>query len=413
MTDVDDLPAGAAQPTHRIAMPQCRPEPDAPLTAFAIIVAAGSGSRAGGGLPKQFRPLAGRAVLAWTIDAFLAHPAIDRVIAVINPDHGELIDGLGLPGDVICVPGGKNRTESVRAGLAAISGSAPDFVLIHDGARPLASPALISRVIDALARHDGAIPVLPLSDALLQQADDGSLVPRGRTGLFRAQTPQGFRFAKLRDAYRQLDEGAEHADDAAVALAAGLDLMQVAGEEANMKVTWSEDFARAEQALLSAAWPAGGTGFDVHRLEPGEAMMLCGVRIEAGLALVGHSDADVALHAITDAVLGCCGQGDIGQHFPPSDPQWKGQASSAFLTHALTLAREAGVILTGIDLTIICERPKIGPYREAMRTELARLTGLPAERVNIKATTTEGLGFTGRGEGIAAQALVTALRRRP
>lgn len=383
------------------------------MSAFAIIVAAGSGARAGGGLPKQFRPLAGRALLAWTIDVFVRHPAIDRVIVVINPGHDALIRDLDLPDSVITVPGGDSRTGSVRAGLAACSGDTPDLVLIHDGARPLASSALISRVIDALARHDGAIPVLPLSDALLQQTGDGELVPRDRTGLFRAQTPQGFRFEKLRDAYSQLDEGAAHADDAAVALAAGLRLAQIAGEEANMKVTWPEDFARAEQVMMAGALPAGGTGFDVHRLEPGEAMMLCGVRIEAGLALAGHSDADVALHAVTDAVLGTCGQGDIGQHFPPSDPQWKGQASAAFLTHALTLANEAGVMLTGIDLTIICERPKIGPWRDAMRTELARLTGLLAETVNIKATTTEGLGFTGRGEGIAAQALVTAMRRRP
>lgn len=372
----------------------------------AAIVAAGRGSRAGGETPKQYRLLGGRPVIARTLAAFADHPAISRIVTAIHPDDAALF-AAAAP-DAEWTPGGVSRSESVRACLNALATDAPDAVLIHDAARPFVSTDVINAVIARLADADGAVPVLPLSDALLRGADGRATAPADRTGLHRAQTPQGFRFAALKAAYDALPPGADMADDAAVALAAGLKLAMVAGDADNVKLTFPDDFARAGARLAQTGGGVTvGFGFDVHRLEPGPGMTLCGVRIEEGFSLVGHSDADAGLHALTDAILGAAGLGDIGQHFPPSDPQWKGAASDRFLVHALSLLESAGGRLSHADITLICERPKIGPYREAMRARLADILRLPIARVSVKATTTEGLGFTGRGEGLAAQAVAT------
>ncbi|MEE2566584.1 bifunctional 2-C-methyl-D-erythritol 4-phosphate cytidylyltransferase/2-C-methyl-D-erythritol 2,4-cyclodiphosphate synthase [Hyphobacterium marinum] len=375
------------------------------LSFAVIIVAAGGGTRAGGPVPKQFRTLGGRPMLHHTIGAFATHPEIGRIVLVSNPAHRDRLGALPL--EVIHADGGPSRTASVRAGLAVLSETPPDLVLIHDAARPLVSTQVISGVLDGLRSFDAAIPALPVTDALTRRDADGAFEPVSRDGLFRVQTPQGFHFPALWAAYQALPDDADLPDDAAVAKRAGMTLTLTAGDEENLKVTFPDDFDRAEERLERRRIPVTGSGFDVHRLEAGDSMMLGGVQIAAGLSLIGHSDADVVLHALTDAILGCCGQGDIGQHFPPSDPQWKGRASSAFVEHAMTLAAAAGVILTHVDLTIICERPKIGPHRDAIRARVAGLTGLGEAAVNIKATTTEGLGFTGRGEGITAQALVS------
>lgn len=378
------------------------------MTCAAIIVAGGSGSRAGGDIPKQYRLLGGKPLLHHTIQAFSAHPGIAQIVLVIDPSHR---DRLGdLPKDIQIVAGGQSRTASVRAGLARLSTSPPDTVLIHDAARPFASHALISGVIDALQRAEAAIPALPVTDALVRQDGEGAAVPIDRQHLHRVQTPQGFHFAKLWHAYQSLADDAALPDDAAVAAKAGMTQVLTQGDEENFKVTFADDFSRAESRLNPGKRSVTGSGFDVHRLEPGTFMMLCGVRVEAGLSLVGHSDADVALHAVTDAVLGASSAGDIGDHFPPTNPQWRGADSGAFLRHAVSLCTDAGGQIIHADLTLICERPKVGPHKAAMRARLSDLLGLPIEAVNIKATTTEGLGFTGRGEGVAAQALVTVIR---
>jgi 2-C-methyl-D-erythritol 4-phosphate cytidylyltransferase/2-C-methyl-D-erythritol 2,4-cyclodiphosphate synthase len=376
----------------------------------AIIVAAGRGERAGGGIPKQFRMLGGQSVLARTLQALAGHGAVDRTVVVVNPQDTEHVaqvraeTGLSFQ----TVSGGATRTDSVRAGLDALAADAPDAVMIHDAARPFLSAALIDRLVQALASHDAVIPALPVSDALMRVTTDGAIAePVDRAVVRAAQTPQAFRFDTLRAAYEQLG-GTSLADDAAVIMAAGGTVHTIPGEPGNYKLTTPEDFRRAEAGLMSDAITVSGQGFDVHRLEPAETMWLCGVELHEGLGLVGHSDADAGLHAVTDAVLGCAGAGDIGQHFPPSDPKWKGAASDAFLEHALGLLAEAGGTVVHADVTLIAERPRIGPYREAMRARLAELLRLDPKRVNIKATTTEKLGFTGRGEGLAAQAIVTA-----
>lgn len=378
-----------------------------PRTA-AIIVAAGRGVRAGGGIPKQYRILGGVPVLRRTAEAFDRHPGVETLVVVIHPDDARLAhDALGGI-DADLVPGGETRTASVRAGLAALPGGA-DHVLIHDAARPLVSGAVISRVIEALERSDGALPVLPVSDALWRGADGMAGEAVDRTDLFRAQTPQGFRLQALKAAYDLLPRDAAMADDAEVARAAGLGVALVEGAEENFKLTLASDFERAERILTSGDCVTGN-GFDVHRLEPADHMMLCGVRVEEGLGLVGHSDADAGLHAITDALLGAIAAGDIGQHFPPSDPQWRGASSDRFLQHAAGLARSAGADVRHVDVTLICERPKVSRYREAMRARIAEILEIPLARVSVKATTTEGLGFTGRREGLAAQASVTVRR---
>ncbi|GGD34208.1 bifunctional 2-C-methyl-D-erythritol 4-phosphate cytidylyltransferase/2-C-methyl-D-erythritol 2,4-cyclodiphosphate synthase [Sinisalibacter lacisalsi] len=371
----------------------------------SIIVAAGRGTRAGGDVPKQWRALHGRRVADWSVAAFTAHPRIGRVVLVLHPD--DLGQAEGFDG-VIVATGGATRDASVRAGLEALAGDPPGLVLIHDVARPLVRPPVIDRVIDALADSAGAAPALAVTDALWRGAGGKVAGTQDRAALYRAQTPQGFRFKAILDAHRAHPGGA--ADDVEVARAAGLDVAIVEGDEANLKITTPGDFARAEQLMGEAMDIRVGQGYDVHAFEAGEACILCGVAVPHDRKLKGHSDADVGMHALTDAIYGALAMGDIGQHFPPSDPQWKGAESHVFLTHAVGLARESGYEIGNVDVTLICERPKIGPHAGAMRAELARIIGLDAGRVSVKATTSERLGFTGREEGIAAQAVATLVR---
>lgn len=378
------------------------------MTVAALIVAAGRGTRAGPGGPKQYRMLAGEPVLRRTLAAFATHPGIDIVLAVIHPDDREAYEAAaaGLPKLAPPCLGGATRQASVRLGLEMLETLKPSRVLIHDGARPLVSPGIISRSIEALDAHAGALVALPITDTVRRASDGfaGETIPRD--GLWRAQTPQAFHFAAILDAHRKA-AGAELTDDVAVAASAGIPVAMIEGDEANMKITSADDLARAERLLMNGGETRTGSGYDVHRFGPGDHVMLCGVPVPHTHGLVGHSDADVGLHALTDAILGALGQGDIGQHFPPSDPQWKGASSDRFLAHAAKLARDAGARIVHVDVTFICERPKIGPQREAMRARVADILDLNMDRVSIKATTTEGLGFTGRSEGLAAQALAT------
>lgn len=380
------------------------------MTVTAIIVAAGRGTRVGGDRPKQYQPLAGRAVLARTIAAFAAQPRVTGLVVVVHPEDGALFAEAmaGQDGDVRTVPGGATRDASVQAGLAAVP-AGTTRVLIHDGARPLVAPALIDRVIDALDHAPGAAPALPVTDALWRGAEGRVLAPHPRDGLFRAQTPQGFHLDAIRAAHAAHPGGA--ADDVEVALAAGLDVTIVEGDEDNLKITHTGDFARAERVLRERDMDIRtGNGFDVHAFCAGDGVILCGVKVPHDKALKGHSDADVGMHAVTDAIYGALADGDIGQHFPPSDPQWKGAASDIFLKHAVGRAAERGYRIAQADLTLICERPRIGPVAGAMRAEMARLMGIDLDRVSVKATTSERLGFTGREEGIAALATVTLVR---
>ena len=371
----------------------------------AILVAAGRGERAGGNVPKQYRELGGKSVLERTLEAFSNHLAIGSIVVVINPADQDLYKE--IVGDHEYVPGGSTRTASVRAGLAALESGGFDNVLIHDAARPFVSPDIISSVVSALASSPAALPVLPLVDAVLSHEAGNMLSSVDRDQLRTAQTPQGFHYDALLQAYDALGDAAAH-DDACVARAAGMQVALVAGSPRNFKLTTQADFDRAETMLGKHAMVyLTGQGFDVHRLEPSDHMYLCGVRLDQELGLVGHSDADVGLHALTDAILGAAGEGDIGQHFPPTDPRWKGASSDRFIEHACQLLKNAGGELVNADITLICERPKIGPHREVMRKRVAELLGLAERRVNIKATTTESLGFTGRREGVAAQAIVT------
>lgn len=384
-----------------------------------LIVAAGKGARAGGGLPKQYRSVAGLPILRRSVALFLAHPRVDQVRVVISEDHrahyeaalsGIECGRLGPP-----ILGGLERQDSVRLGLevldqeAETTGTAsPDLVLIHDAARPFLPSEMVDRVLDALSTGPAALPVLPVIDTLKRGSDGTSSETVPRAGLMRAQTPQGFRFKGILDAHRS---AAKHAhtvtDDAEIAERAGLPVTLVAGSEDAMKITTEEDFDRAERLFARPLETRVGTGFDVHRLGPGSGVILGGLTIPHDQALQGHSDADVALHAITDAILGAIGDGDIGAHFPPTDPKWKGASSDRFLADAVRRVGERGGVIRHLDLTILCERPKIGPHREALRASIAEICGVTVDRVSVKATTTERLGFTGRGEGIAAQAAAT------
>lgn len=373
----------------------------------AIIVAAGRGQRLGGDIAKQYRVLAGKPVLRWAAEAFLSHGRIDAVQLVIHNDDRdqceEALAGLALEPPA---SGGATRQDSVRAGLEALSKRQPARVLIHDGARPLVSRELIARVVDALKSADAVAPLLPLSDTLRRKTSSGyEIVPREE--LFRAQTPQGFTFAKILDAHRRFaDEAAT--DDLALAERAGLKVAAVAGEETNIKLTTADDFTLAEKLAGSALGDVRtGSGFDAHRFGPGDHVWLCGVKIAHTSALVGHSDADAGLHALTDALLGAIGAEDIGAHFAPSDERWRGAGSHLFLAHGAELVRERGGVIAHVDVTLICERPKIAPHREAMRARIANILQIDIARVSVKATTSDGLGFTGRGEGIAAQAVAT------
>ena len=397
------------------------------VSAAALIVAAGRGHRVGGPLPKQYRPLAGRAVLEHSVQRFATHPGIDRVRVVINPADRPLYDEAvresGRAADAALlepVAGGETRQDSVRNGLESLAESPPDLVLIHDGARPLVSAAVIDGALEALAGHDGALPALAVSDSL-KRAVPGSVVITGavqREELWRAQTPQGFRFPAILDAHRAA-AGSALTDDAAVAGQAGLSVVLTPGDEDNLKITTERDFARAERILaaqgrrdVAAAAEAAfetrvGMGFDVHRFGPGDHLMLGGVAVPHAQGVISHSDGDVVLHAIVDALLGAMAAGDIGTHFPPTDEAWRDAESALFMAHALKLLAERGGHLSHVDVTVICQRPKIGPHREAMLAQLADVLGLDPARISLKATTTERLGFTGRGEGIAAQAVAT------
>ena len=375
---------------------------------IALIVAAGRGHRLGGSLPKQYLPLAGQPVLRHTVRRFLAHPGIDDVRVVIHPDDRNLYDqavgglGLGAP-----IAGGATRQDSVRQGLEALVADAPDLVLIQDAARPFTAPATIDAVLLALESHPGAIPALAVADTLKRAEGTRIAGTVPRAGLYRAQTPQGFRFADILTAHRAL-AGQELTDDASLLEAAGQTVALVPGTEENFKITTAEDMMRAETLQGAAFETRSAGGFDVHRFaEAGGPVMLCGVAVPHERGLEGHSDADVGLHALTDALLGCIAAGDIGQHFPPTDPQWKGASSDRFLAHAAELVAVKGGRIVHVDVTLICERPKVGPHREAMIARIAEILGLAADRVSVKATTTEQMGFTGRREGIAAQAMAT------
>ena len=379
----------------------------------ALIVAAGRGERAqptpesSAALPKQFWRLGAKPVLRWAAEAFRGHRAVSQVLVVIREadrqTYESAVSGLDLLPPVV---GGTTRQESVRNGLEALAAVSPDRVLIHDAARPLVSPAVIGRVVDVLARADGAAPMLAMTDTLRRKTAAGfALVPRD--DLLRAQTPQGFRFDAILAAHRKFAH--ENAtDDFALAQSAGLSLATVEGDPLNLKLTTPEDFALAERLAASTLSDVRtGTGFDVHRFVEGDHLWLCGVKIPHEFGLEGHSDADAGLHALTDALLGALADGDIGAHFPPTDERWRGAPSHLFLSHAASLLRERGGVIAHVDVTLICERPKVSPYRDAMRGSISQILGIDRARVSVKATTTEGLGFTGRREGIAAQAVAT------
>jgi len=372
----------------------------------AVIVAAGSGSRAGGVEPKQWRLLQGRAVARWSAEALLSAGA-ERVVLVVRPgDEAAAAEALAGAPSIDMVVGGAKRVDSVRAGLAAAAIGNPDVVLIHDAARPFVTPAHVAALLAALEGADAALPALPVSDTLKHVDDDGMRTVH-REGLWRAQTPQAFRLASLQDAYAAWPAVETPTDDAAVVERAGGRVVLVPGDPMLLKLTYPEDFPMAERLAGGGRITRTGLGLDAHRFGPGAAVWLCGVKIDHTVALVGHSDADVGLHALTDAILGAVGEGDIGDHFPPTDPQWRGASSDVFLTHALGLVHAKGGWLVNVDVTLVCERPKIKPHRGAMRARLAELLGLPLDRVSVKATTMEGMGFTGREEGLAAQAVAT------
>jgi 2-C-methyl-D-erythritol 4-phosphate cytidylyltransferase/2-C-methyl-D-erythritol 2,4-cyclodiphosphate synthase len=377
---------------------------------IALIVAAGQGSRVGSTIPKQYLPIAGRSVLAHAVDALAGHDAIDEVRVVIGPGqddlYGQAIGQRMLPPRVT---GGATRRDSVANGLAAIAG---DRVLIHDAARPFLPHIVIDRLLDALDRAPGAVPVLPVADTLAEGgAMLGAVVPRD--GLARVQTPQAFRLDAIRAAHAAWDPAREATDDAQIARAAGLDILTVEGSPMLDKLTVPSDFEAAERRLAPTLVSRTALGFDVHAFSEGDGVWLGGVRIPHGRALAGHSDADVALHAVTDALFGTIGDGDIGSHFPPSDPQWRGAPSHLFLAHARDRVVQAGGRIDHVDLTIICEEPKVGPHRAVIRASIAHILGIEEAKISVKATTTERLGFTGRREGIAAQAAATVRLPEP
>jgi 2-C-methyl-D-erythritol 4-phosphate cytidylyltransferase/2-C-methyl-D-erythritol 2,4-cyclodiphosphate synthase len=367
----------------------------------ALIVAAGQGARIGGTIPKQFAPLAGKPMLAHSFAALSSHPAIDNVVVVIGKGQEAALHA--ALGPVPFVIGGASRRESVANGLAAI---AAERVLIHDAARPFLLHAVIDALLAALETHEGALPALPVSDTLAQGGEAlGETVPRD--GLVRVQTPQAFHTTTIREAHSAWPADREATDDAQMVRMLGRTVAIVPGDIALEKITHPADFAAAEVRHAAAMRVRTAQGYDVHRFAESEELWLGGVRIHHDKGLSGHSDADVALHAITDALLGVIGAGDIGMHFPPSDPQWRGAASARFLEHAASLLAAQGGVIDFIDLTIICEAPKIGPHRDSIRASIAAILHLPVARISVKATTTERLGFTGRGEGMAAQAIAT------
>lgn len=381
-------------------------------TTVALIVAAGQGARSGQTLPKQFARVAGRAMVAHSHAALTAHPAIDRVVVVIGAGQQNLLTT--ALGEVEWVEGGATRQESVARGLEYFAGDHVARVLIHDAARPFVPELVVDRLLSALDRAAGAVPALPVADTLARELDANGIGSVGLLGqvvsrdkLYRIQTPQAFRFDAILAAHHAWPAEAEATDDAQIARASGHDVILVQGDRMLEKLTYPSDFTEAETHMAAIPEYRTASGYDVHRLAAGEDLWLGGVLIPHDKGLAGHSDADVALHAITDALLGTIAAGDIGTHFPPSDPQWRGADSAQFLRHAASLVEAEGGTITFIDLTLICEAPKIGPHRDTMRARIGDLLRLPTSRVSIKATTTERLGFTGRGEGIAAQAVAT------
>ena len=382
--------------------------PEMPGT-FAIVVAAGRGSRFGGATPKQYRSLAGQPVLRHAVQAILQNECLTGTVVAIHPQDRDLyeaaIGGLNL---LPAVEGGAERQDSVLAALESLASFSPDRVLVHDGARPLLDATVITRVLAALDGADGAIAALPITDSVKRGSKDGQILSSlDRAGLWRAQTPQGFCFVPFLAAHRA-HRGASLGDDAAVATKSGLKVQLVMGSEDNLKITEEQDLVRAERLLAARCTDVRtGFGFDVHRFGPGDHVMLCGIHVPHDRGLVGHSDADVGLHALTDALLGTIGAGDIGVLFPSSDARWRGADSAQFLRSAIDMVRSRGALIRNLDITIVCEAPRIGPHRVAMTERIAAIAGIDADRVNVKATTSEGLGFTGRGEGIAAQAVAT------
>jgi len=375
------------------------------MTFSTLVVAAGSGSRAGDGEAKQWRQLAGKAVLRWSVETLLgagSAPVIVIVAAGMEARAAEVL--AGLEGWRVVV-GGATRADSVRAGLQALAAGNDEIVLIHDAARPLLPASVLTALVEAVTSGaDGALPALPVADTL-KRTSDGEMQTVDREGLWRAQTPQAFRVGTLAAAWEAWPDDKIPTDDAAVVEHNGGEVRIIPGDARLMKLTYPEDFAMAEQMIPRQT--RVGSGFDVHRWGPGGAVWLCGVEVPHDRTLIGHSDADAGLHALTDAILGALAAGDIGDHFPPSDPQWKGASSDRFLEHAAGLVAARGGRIVHVDVTLICEQPKIKPHREAMRERVAALLALPLDAVSVKATTTEGLGFTGRDEGLAAQAVAT------
>ena len=372
----------------------------------AVIVAAGSGERAGPGGAKQWRRLQGKPVARWSLESLLAAGARKGVVVIPQGDEALAAATFeGLP-RWVTTAGGATRAQSTLAGLHALDSDAGEIVLIHDAARPFLSETTISSLVEALESADGAVPALPMADTLKRSADaKAGTVTVAREGLWRAQTPQAFRMGRLVDAYAAWPADETPTDDAQVVERAGGVVALVRGDPLLMKLTYPEDFAMADALAGGARVTRIGQGFDAHRFGPGDEVWLCGVRIEHDRRLVGHSDADAGLHALTDALLGAIGEGDIGDHFPPTDNRWKGAPSEVFLKHAVELVAARGGQVVNVDVTLICERPKIKPHREAMRARLADILGVGPDRVSVKATTTEEMGFTGRGEGLAAQAV--------
>jgi 2-C-methyl-D-erythritol 4-phosphate cytidylyltransferase/2-C-methyl-D-erythritol 2,4-cyclodiphosphate synthase len=387
--------------------------------AAVVIVAAGRGERAAqsGKGPKQYRRIGGRAVLCRTIEAFANHPAIGTITVSIHPEDDALFrDAAGEYADrVLCVHGGATRQDSTRLALSALADEAPAVVLVHDGVRPFVDNSLIDRVVAAIDADHGVIPALPVADTLKREAADGTILETiPRAGLHAAQTPQGFPFDAILAAHEKAFAAGrtDFTDDAAIAEWAGLLVRIVPGSPDNIKLTWAKDIAMAHERLSGArGFPdvRTGNGYDVHSFEPGEQVTLCGVEIPHAKRLAGHSDADVGLHALTDALLATCGAGDIGTHFPPSDPRWKGAPSRIFVEHAASIVRSNGGRIANADITLICEAPRIGPYRKAMTEALSRMLGIALGRVSVKATTNEKLGFIGREEGIAAIATASVI----
>jgi 2-C-methyl-D-erythritol 4-phosphate cytidylyltransferase/2-C-methyl-D-erythritol 2,4-cyclodiphosphate synthase len=379
---------------------------------FVLIVAAGSGQRFGGSVPKQYQSLAGKPLLRHSLETFAAHPEIAGILVATHPDHRAMYEAAtnGIAKLLPPIAGGASRQGSVLNGLEQLAAERPDLVLIHDAARPFIDAGTIARTVAALGEHKAVLVAVPVVDTI-KRAQDGKVGDTvDRRDLWRAQTPQAFHFQDILEAHRRF-AGRELTDDAALAEAAGIPVVFVMGAERNFKVTTAEDMERAERMIGGQAMGQmefrTGNGFDVHKLIPGDGVTMCGIRIPCEFALEGHSDADVGLHALTDAVLGAISAKDIGAHFPPSDPKWRGAESWKFLDHAAKLVAQRGGRIAHCDITIICERPKVGPHRDAMIARVAEILNIAADRVSVKATTTEKLGFTGRGEGIAAQATAT------